>query len=282
MNSSTEISQEPSIMKPVSSISSFVFNAGFLQGTFSDSTLIIKGETYHLHALFLGRSPVLLQKLIENNPKGDVHYTIEVETEDPYVTKESCLFVLSTLYCDSPRIPAEVNVCSVLAVSDLLGLDTLAFEAASLIEKSIRPETMESVIRFLDPNFEGLERLKMGMYPRFTSGLFNKAIQVMYNTLVSNWNTEYARLLCNLPFEVIKDLLESDKLTVGASSMARYKLANEIVKMRASFRKQNHIEGKGDESVVLAFDEGSRGIQLVHIAPGAESRRKIWKATSVR
>ncbi|WBW71416.1 BTB/POZ family ubiquitin-type ligase substrate adaptor Btb2 [Schizosaccharomyces osmophilus] len=261
-------------------ISDFVFSNGFLQGAFSDTNLQIQNNVYHLHALFLARSPVLHQKIIEVSSTG-MPYNVKLGIEDPYVTKKSTIFVLSSLYRDSVTIPAELNPCCILATSALLGLDGLAFEAAASIENSINPFTMENILTFLDPKLEGFERLKIGAYPKYTAGLFDKALEVMYTTLVNHWDKEYANVLRNLPFPAIKNLLESDKLTVGTSSMARYKLATEIVRMRNSYRKQYRIEGRGDESVVLAFGEGNRSIQLVRTASGPESRRKtLWKAAS--
>ncbi|EPY53843.1 BTB/POZ domain-containing protein Btb2 [Schizosaccharomyces cryophilus OY26] len=261
-------------------ISDFVFSNGFLQGAFSDTNIQIQDNVYRLHALFLARSPVLYQKITEVSSTG-MPYNIKLEIEDHYVTKESIIFVLSSLYRDAVIIPADLNPCCILATSALLGLDGLAFEAASRIENSINPFTMENILTFLDPKLEGFERLKVGTYPRYTTGLFDKALEVMYTTLVNHWNKEYVNVLCKLPFPVIKNLLESNKLTVGTSSMARYKLATEIVRMRNSYRKQFRIEGRGDESVVLAFGEGNRSIQLVKSASGPESRRKtLWKAAS--
>ncbi|EEB05635.1 BTB/POZ domain-containing protein Btb2 [Schizosaccharomyces japonicus yFS275] len=266
--------------KDTISLQDFVFQTAFLQGTFSDTLLIVKGEQYRLHALFLARSPVLLQK-ISQQEKREPPYRIELETDDMYVTKDCLTFVLSTLYTDNLEIPTGLDARSLLACSSLLGVNWVAQQAISILRASLMPTVLGDMIAFLDPKSEGLERLEVGMYPPYTVGLFHDVVRVLYSTLVKNWNNQYAHILCTLPFPVIKQILESDKLTVDTSSMARYKLASQIVQMRAAWRKQNRVDLNVEESVVLVFSGGVRGIEVIHKTRGADSRRKtLWKASA--
>ena len=228
-------------------------------------------------------------------------YSINLPTSDPNLTYDALMNTIHYLYTPSslpPILPDQSTIISNIAACCILGIfpPTLVESYRTiLLNSNLTPQSILSFISFLLSSPHALDPATShpGPYPPFTTGLLSNVITYFTHTLAIQLQTspaalppsvnteDYRAILVELPFELLKTILEHPDLPIP-SEKQRYELAKTIVAKRAArekhVRKRN--EGGGappvEESVILKVGgKDGGGVQIVR---SFNRRRGLWKA----
>ena len=230
------------------------------------------------HAVILSRSTVLRMRLLQTQSlvPHDTGYSLTIPmvaaADSLYLTHAALVAAIEYLYtCNTQPIQAQielgrVNALGLIAACSILSITTpelLVFLRKACIDTYINAIQFTHLFAFLTC----ASSPPSGPYPPFTSGLMDiMATYILHEHIpnelnISMNNTALVALLVKLPFDILKQTLESPDLAVK-SDHARYLFAKEIVALRQP-SKPHHNNHHIEESVVLAFGGGAKGVELL-------------------
>lgn len=274
-----------------------LYNAGYLNGLFSDVTLGVPnlvggGKAYHLHALVLARSPYLYRLLVESPTRNE----ISLDFNNDHITEDGLAIAIGHLYAGVSKSHIHPdNATAVLATAYLLQLPDLANLAADRIKRDICRETVERYIQFVnDESAYGdySKSIQAQCFDFITRQLVRELAEGTPGSVPTpqaSFPADLVDIFVGLPFHWLKSAIESPSLN-GSSDMKKYQFARAVIAQRERIRQRRvgagEIEAGGEESVVLSFDHAAptgRNVTIVRKAlkgskRGGKPERSLWKA----
>jgi hypothetical protein len=273
-------------------LASYVYNVGFIHTAWADTILTISPHTpLRLHALFASRSPVLYKYLTSNTSPP---YHINLSINDSNITSMALSMALATLYGQELNKNCDLQTAKgLMGAGSLLGLDNVTNHGYQILLSLISKDTIMELMAFAlsnniistnnsangstgGGNANSITVNGEGPYPPFTNSLLSVLLDFVFDNFTTNQKScsiqdyqTFTNLLINLPFDLFKVICQSDKLNVK-NHMERYTFAKEVTQLR---RKNQSMY---EESVVLAFDGGKGGVEIIRKPIG---KKKLWKAS---
>lgn len=251
-------------------IGNYVYDAGFVHASWSDTVLQIGNfEPFHLHALFLSRSPVLYQHLTSIAPPNVPIplRSITIPSDDPNLTPLTLTLVLSTLYGQILDFRSlDLNaVKSVLAVANLLDLESIAGSAMKVLTNRISKATVSDLFRFSTMGISDVDVNFDGPYPKYTKGF----AKTLADYVLRNFelDSEFTAVAVDLPYPILKYICENPALKAD-NAHQRHKFIASVLLARKG-------KVKFEESVVMSFENG--GVKLVLVRRQLGKGKPLWK-----
>ncbi|KAF8911119.1 hypothetical protein CPB84DRAFT_1922146 [Gymnopilus junonius] len=276
-------------------IVSHLYHSGFQTGNYADTILHVHQNVYRLHAIILSRSPFLAH-LMSTSPHTNGPRVIYVHLDqEPEVTQEVPLGYLYSAI--SLNLIRPENARGVLAAGCLLsGMDELCQYAYNVCRQSMSVETIGGWVDFIDAlpsQTDGTttpELPSTSIFGQYAQRLRDDVFHFLVVTLPEVLEVQRApqepssgpsgrdillQIYSRVPFEMFKSAIESPTFIIG-SDQARFKFAKDAIELR----KRGIARGLGaEETVVLAFGQGTFGSSAVHITRKMR-KRPLWKVNS--
>ncbi|XP_046457414.1 protein germ cell-less-like [Daphnia pulex] len=120
--------------------SQYIYKALFQEGKNHDITLIILGEEWKLHKIYLCQSPYFAS-MFSGSWKESEQNVVHIQILDPNITFDSLKVVLGSLYQDELEIESS-EVVSLLAAASLLQLDAIILKCCEVMAQTVNIKTV--------------------------------------------------------------------------------------------------------------------------------------------
>jgi hypothetical protein len=232
---------------------------------------------------------------MSTSPQATGQRVIFVNLEqEPEVTQEGFAIALGYLYSSiSLNLIRPENARAVLAAGCLLGgMEELCQYAYTVCRQSMSVQTVVPWLEFVDSvpsSADGSTSPNMpstSVYGQYAQKLRDDVFHFLVVTLPevlevtrpqqdssSSGRDALLQIYARVPFEMFRAAVESPTFSIG-TDQARFKFAKDAIELR-----KRGISRGAEETVVLAFGQGSFGSSTVHVTRKMR-KRPLWKVNS--